>query len=102
MSRYARALQEPMQTAFYIFMCGKAYRNQPHRDYIASMACNLRDASKVVRHVPHLSMLTCPDFHDLRSAGQADLDGPVAYPRRATAFTRASKRERGFFFFWCG
>jgi hypothetical protein len=36
-------------------------------------------------------------FHELRSAGQADLDGPVAYPRRATAFARAPQRERGLF-----
>src|SRR5471032_1211634 len=36
-------------------------------------------------------------FHELRSAGQADLDGPVAYPRRATAFARVPQRERGLF-----
>jgi hypothetical protein len=35
--------------------------------------------------------------HEFWSAGQADLDGPVAYPRKATAFARAPQGNAGFF-----
>ncbi len=34
---------------------------------------------------------------ELWFAGQADLDGPVAYPRRATVFARAPQGTRAFF-----